>query len=74
MMTYDHFVAICHPLHYTVLMNPQLCRLSVLVSWLISVLHSLLESLMMLHLAFCTVLDIPPPPFSANSNDPTCLF
>ena len=59
MMTYDHFVAICHPLHYTVLMNLQLCGLLVLVSLPISVLHSLLESLMVLRLAFCTVLEIP---------------
>ncbi|XP_029774313.1 olfactory receptor 7A10-like [Suricata suricatta] len=33
-MAYDRFVAICHPLHYTVIMNPQLCGLLFLVSWL----------------------------------------
>ncbi|KAI5181419.1 Olfactory Receptor 7A5 [Manis pentadactyla] len=25
MMTYDQYVAICHPLHYMVIINPQLC-------------------------------------------------
>ena len=47
-MAYDRFVAICHPLHYSVIMNPRLCGLLVLVSWVISALHSLLESLLVL--------------------------
>ncbi|XP_005876389.1 PREDICTED: olfactory receptor 7A10-like [Myotis brandtii] len=58
-MAYDRFVAICHPLHYTVIMNPGLCGLLVLVSWVMSALHSLLESLMVLRLTFCTDLEIP---------------
>ncbi|XP_034513120.1 olfactory receptor-like protein OLF4 isoform X1 [Ailuropoda melanoleuca] len=58
-MAYDRFVAICHPLHYTVIMNPQLCGLLVLLTWTISVLHSLLQTLMVLRLSFCTVLEIP---------------
>ncbi|XP_043767105.1 olfactory receptor-like protein OLF4 [Cervus elaphus] len=58
-MAYDRFVAICHPLHYTVIMSPRLCALLVLVSWVMSALHSLLESLMVLRLSFCTDLHIP---------------
>ncbi|XP_048083025.1 olfactory receptor-like protein OLF4 [Ursus arctos] len=58
-MAYDRFVAICHPLHYTVTMNPQVCVLLVLVSWIMSVLHSLLQTLMALWLSFCRVLEIP---------------
>uniref|UniRef100_A0A2I2YG30 Olfactory receptor n=1 Tax=Gorilla gorilla gorilla TaxID=9595 RepID=A0A2I2YG30_GORGO len=58
-MAYDRFVAICHPLHYTVIMSPQLCGLLVLVSWIISVLNSMLQSLVTLHLSFCTDLEIP---------------
>ncbi|XP_045709552.1 olfactory receptor 7A17-like [Phyllostomus hastatus] len=58
-MAYDRYVAICHPLHYTVIMNPRLCGLLVLVSWIISILNSLLQSLMALRLSFFTVLEIP---------------
>ncbi|XP_062965109.1 olfactory receptor 7A17-like [Cynocephalus volans] len=58
-MAYDRYVAICHPLHYTVIMNPQLCVLLVLVSWVMSALNSLLQSLMVLLLSFCTNFEIP---------------
>ncbi|XP_055968670.1 olfactory receptor 7A10-like [Sorex fumeus] len=58
-MAYDRFVAICHPLHYVVIMNPQVCGLLVLGSWVPSNLISLLQSLMILRLSFCTDLEIP---------------
>ncbi|XP_008828664.1 olfactory receptor 7A17-like [Nannospalax galili] len=58
-MAYDRFVAICHPLHYTIIMSHRLCGLLVLVSWIMSVSHALLQSLMVLRLAFCTDLEIP---------------
>ncbi|XP_075405144.1 olfactory receptor 7A5-like [Tenrec ecaudatus] len=57
-MAYDRFVAICHPLHYTVIMNPRFCGLLLLASWLLSVLNALLHVLMVLRLSFCTELEI----------------
>ncbi|XP_043834866.1 olfactory receptor 7D4-like isoform X2 [Dromiciops gliroides] len=53
-MAYDRFVAICHPLRYAAIMSPQLCSLLVLLSWMISFLDSLLHSLMVTRLSFCT--------------------
>nr|XP_058146444.1 olfactory receptor 7A10-like [Dasypus novemcinctus] len=58
-MAYDRFLAICQPLHYMVIMNPRLCGLLLLASWLFSVLYSLLQCLMVLRLSFCTKLEIP---------------
>jgi olfactory receptor len=37
-------VAICHPLHYQVIMKPKLCVLLVLVSWITSALNSFLQA------------------------------
>ncbi|XP_047555630.1 olfactory receptor 7C2 [Lutra lutra] len=58
-MAYDRFVAICHPLHYSVIMNPRLCGLLALGSWCISVMGSLLETLTLLGLSFCKNMEIP---------------
>ncbi|XP_045022679.1 olfactory receptor 7A17-like [Bubalus bubalis] len=58
-MAYDRFVAICQPLHYTIIMNPRLCGLLVLVSWMMSAMYSLLQTLMALQLTFCTEVEIP---------------
>ena len=57
-MSYDWFVAICYPLHYTVIMNPRLCSLLILVSFFISLLASLLHSLMVLELTFFLDMEI----------------
>uniref|UniRef100_A0A7N4PTD4 Olfactory receptor n=1 Tax=Sarcophilus harrisii TaxID=9305 RepID=A0A7N4PTD4_SARHA len=53
-MAYDRFVAICHPLRYSAIMNPRLCGLLVLISWIMSLLDSLIHTLMVTRLSFCT--------------------
>ena len=58
-MAYDRYVAICHPLHYMVIMNLRLCGLLVLISWVLIALYSLLHSLMVLRLSFCPEMQIP---------------
>ncbi|XP_064139192.1 olfactory receptor 7D4-like [Loxodonta africana] len=59
MMAYDRFVAICHPLYYTVIMNPRLCVLLVLVSWVIIFWVSLLHIVLITRLNFCIDTEIP---------------
>ncbi|KAB1259178.1 Olfactory receptor 7D2 [Camelus dromedarius] len=58
-MAYDRFVAICHPLHYTVIMNLRLCALLVFITWFIGVTTSLLHISLMMRLTFCWDLEIP---------------
>ncbi|XP_003413441.2 olfactory receptor 7E178-like [Loxodonta africana] len=68
-MAYDRFVAICHPLHYTVIMNPRHCGLLVLVSFFISLFDFQVHISMVSQLNFCTDVEIP-----HFFCDPTQLF
>ncbi|MBZ3874339.1 Olfactory receptor 7G1 [Sciurus carolinensis] len=58
-MAYDNYVAICHPLRYSVIMNTHLCILLILLSLTISIVDGLLHSLMVLGLSFCKELEVP---------------
>ncbi|XP_040826545.1 olfactory receptor 7A10-like [Ochotona curzoniae] len=57
-MAYDRFVAIIHPLHYTVIMKSQLCAQLVQLCWVISVLNAIIQSFLILRLNFCTHVEI----------------
>ncbi|XP_058141105.1 olfactory receptor 2W3-like [Dasypus novemcinctus] len=52
-MAYDRFTAICKPLHYSVIMHPQLCWTLVSVAWGIGLINSLVMSPVTMHLPRC---------------------
>ncbi|KAM9220992.1 LOW QUALITY PROTEIN: olfactory receptor 4S1-like [Dugong dugon] len=52
-MAYDHYVAICGPLHYIIIMNQRKCSLLVGASWMAGFLYSILQTLLMVQLPFC---------------------
>ncbi|KAB0336694.1 hypothetical protein FD755_025893 [Muntiacus reevesi] len=58
-MAYDHYVAICLPLHYTTIMGPQRCLPLVAASWLSSHLLAFSLCLLMSQLSFCASHTIP---------------
>ncbi|XP_070286162.1 olfactory receptor 1J4-like [Myotis yumanensis] len=51
-MAYDRYVAICQPLHYTTIMRERLCVLLVAGSWILSCVHDLLHTLLLVRLSF----------------------
>ncbi|XP_029801278.1 putative olfactory receptor 2W6 [Suricata suricatta] len=53
MMAYDRYAAVCQPLHYTVVMHPQLCQKMVLTSWLGGLGSSLITCSLTLKLPRC---------------------
>ncbi|XP_068129305.1 olfactory receptor 5F1-like [Hyperolius riggenbachi] len=52
-MSYDRYVAICHPLHYTLIMTKKRCLGLVLYSYSISFLQSILQTSCVFTLTFC---------------------
>jgi olfactory receptor len=52
-MSYDHYVAICKPLHYPIIMNNKVCHQLVLSSWVTGFLTIFPPLLLGLKLNFC---------------------
>ena len=52
-MSYDRYVAICHPLHYTFIMSWRVCTVLTSTSWAFSFLWDLVHLVLILKLPFC---------------------
>ncbi|XP_045646965.1 olfactory receptor 1J1-like [Ursus americanus] len=58
-MAYDRYVAICHPLHYTIIMSQSICVMLVAGSWVTACACALLHTLLLAQLSFCADHTIP---------------
>ncbi|XP_059272711.1 olfactory receptor 2G2-like [Mustela nigripes] len=52
-MSYDRYIAICRPLHYTVIMHHHLCMALASLAWLSGVVTTLVQPTLTLQLPFC---------------------
>ncbi|XP_075388389.1 olfactory receptor 4F3/4F16/4F29-like [Tenrec ecaudatus] len=58
-MAFDRYVAICKPLHYLTVMNKKMCIVLLGASWIIGLIHSVIQLAFAMKLPFCgpNVLD-----------------
>ncbi|XP_070582795.1 olfactory receptor 14A16-like [Erythrolamprus reginae] len=52
-MAYDRYIAICHPLQYSLMLNWDVCNQMTVTSWVSSLLYSLLQTVITFQLNFC---------------------
>ncbi|KAG5209111.1 olfactory receptor 2T8-like [Ovis aries] len=57
-MSYDRYVAICHPLRYPVLMSWKLCLSMILGSWFLGAADGLMQAAATLNFSFCNTHEI----------------
>ncbi|XP_075132356.1 olfactory receptor 6M1-like [Leptodactylus fuscus] len=53
MMSFDRYMAICHPLRYGVIMKPKLCLKLILSSWIGGFLDTITQTILTFRLPFC---------------------
>ncbi|XP_007435039.1 olfactory receptor 12D3-like [Python bivittatus] len=53
LMAYDRYVAICNPLHYTIIMRKEVCVQMVAVAWSTGFFHALMHAVVTACLSFC---------------------
>uniref|UniRef100_H0XNZ7 Olfactory receptor n=1 Tax=Otolemur garnettii TaxID=30611 RepID=H0XNZ7_OTOGA len=58
-MAYDRYVAICHPLHYTMIMSLRHCLLMVTACWTLTSLVAMTHTFLIFRLSFCSRNTIP---------------
>jgi olfactory receptor len=54
-MSFDRYVAICRPLHYTCIMNQRICILLVSIMWLCGIIYAVSEATLTLQLSLCGI-------------------
>ncbi|XP_064151905.1 olfactory receptor 2B11-like [Loxodonta africana] len=58
LMSLDRYVAICKPLHYTLIMNQQICVLLVSIVWLSGMTYAVSEATVTLQLPLCGLIQL----------------
>ncbi|XP_054992745.1 olfactory receptor 2AE1-like [Sorex araneus] len=53
LMSYDRYVAICHPLHYAVIMSRKVALMMAVTSWLAASMNSFIHTVILMHFPFC---------------------
>ncbi|XP_012382624.1 olfactory receptor 2T2-like [Dasypus novemcinctus] len=57
-MAFDRYLAICHPLHYSILMSPKVCAGMVAGTWLGALFNAVIQGIYTLNLPYCASREI----------------
>ncbi|XP_004446821.1 olfactory receptor 2T2-like [Dasypus novemcinctus] len=57
-MAYDRYVAICHPLRYSILMHPKVCTFMVVGTWFGALFNAVIHAVYTLNLPYCASREI----------------